>query len=59
MQYIVRLGYEAFKFESGQRALAFAELAREAHIDDEGRGYSIAISIKSENQTKDDDEIFL
>lgn len=56
MQYIVRLGYDTFKFEDGQRALAFAELAKEAHIDDEGRGYRVDIFIKSENQTEDDDD---
>lgn len=55
MQYIVRLGYEDFKFENGQEALTFAELARRTHIDEEGRGYRIDVSIKSENQTEDDD----
>lgn len=55
MWYIVRLGYENFKFENGQEAMSFAESARKAHVDDEDRGYRVDVSIKSENQTEDDD----
>lgn len=55
MWYIVRLGYEDFKFEDGQEALSFAELARRTHVDDEGRGYRVDISVKSEDSTEEDD----
>lgn len=55
MQYIVRLGYENFKFESGQEALSFAETARKSHIDDDDRGYIVDVSVKSEDSTEEDD----
>lgn len=55
MWYIVRLGYESFKFENGQEALSFAETARRTHIDDEeDRRYRVDISVKPENHTEDD-----